>query len=1047
MILDCPYRCRVATLTTTLLLLGMVSSAWLNAQGTTTASVLGTVTDSAGAVVPNAPVQVKNTATDQVRQVATDAQGRYTIADLPVGTYEAQASAQGFQTTVRRGITLTVGAQAVVDFSLSVGQSQQTVTVEGQVSQVDTQSTAVSSYVEQRQINDLPLNGRNFTDLVALVPGVAAGSQIGQGGANLLYGVQNNFAVSGARSEGQAYLLDSTNIQGFWNHGSGSGVMGTTLGIEAIAEFSVLTNTYSAQFGGNGAVVNAVSRSGTNSLHGSAYEFLRNSALDARNFFDGVKPAFRQNQFGGSLGGPIKKDKLFFFVNDEELRKALGQTVVALVPDANAHNGIVNGVSVPINPAIAPILALYPLPTASAGPGVGTIREVDTTTGNENYLLARLDYTISGKDSLFVRYVRDYGDTILPFLGSPLPPRWPEIGATRNQFATIEYRRVLSPTLVNLLRFSFTRTRETDVQSKPDQASALDFFPERKQNGGVNITGLSSIGTSIFAPLLEVQNKFPVADDVVWTRGAHSLRFGATFDRVQSNFQQQGWWGGFYTFPSVTNFLQGSPSLFQGPEPGFTDSYRDFREREFDVYVHDEWKALPKLTLNIGVRYEYVTNPTTNVHQLNTILNPPFGTFTRVPNVFASNPAVKNIDPRIGIAWDPFGDHKTAIRSGFGIFYDPIRARSYASGYYFNPPYALAFVPLPAFPNPFPGALPPPAQLVGVDYHTDVTPHMYQWNFNIQRQLFESTTLTVGYVGSRGLHLYAARDVNPVLPTVVNGVSVFGVPRGTAAAPASGIVSNPRLNPAGAALNSEAPVGDSNYHSLQVGLNRRFSHGVQTQLSYTWSKCMDDASGTYGLEGGIPWSNPLNGSFDHGRCLFDRPQVFRLSGVYALPFKQNILVKGWQMSGGVTAQSGSPWNVTVGFDQAGNVVAGSERPNLVLPADTIINGSVNQYANPAGFSLPAAGTLGNMQRDFLSGPGTVDLDYALMKETPIKEQVRLQFRAEFFNLLNHANFALPNPNAFVQTANGGGAPNPTFGRITATTTSSRQIQFALKLLF
>jgi hypothetical protein len=334
-----------------------------------------------------------------------------------------------------------------------------------------------------------------------------------------------------------------------------------------------------------------------------------------------------------------------------------------------------------------------------------------------------------------------------------------------------------------------------------------------------------------------------------------------------------------------------------------------------------------------------------------------------------------------------------------------------------------------------------------VDYHTDVTPHMYQWNFNIQRQLFESTTLTVGYVGSRGLHLYAARDVNPVLPTVVNGVSVFGVPRGTAAAPASGIVSNPRLNPAGAALNSEAPVGDSNYHSLQVGLNRRFSHGVQTQLSYTWSKCMDDASGTYGLEGGIPWSNPLNGSFDHGRCLFDRPQVFRLSGVYALPFKQNILVKGWQMSGGVTAQSGSPWNVTVGFDQAGNVVAGSERPNLVLPADTIINGSVNQYANPAGFSLPAAGTLGNMQRDFLSGPGTVDLDYALMKETPIKEQVRLQFRAEFFNLLNHANFALPNPNAFVQTANGGGAPNPTFGRITATTTSSRQIQFALKLLF
>ena len=1039
------YCGRLALLSGLLIALGFITSSQLNAQGTAGASVLGTVTDSAGAVIPNASVRVRNVETDKAQQVTTDGQGRYTIADLPVGSYEVQASAQGFQTAVRRGITLTVGAQPLVDFSLAVGQSQQTVTVEGEVSQVDTVSTTVSSHVEQKQIEDLPLNGRNFTDLVALVPGVAAGSQVGNGGANLLYGVQNNFSVSGARSEGQAYLLDSTDIQGFWNHGSGSGVMGTTLGIEAVAEFSVLTNTYSAQFGGNGAVVNAVSKSGTNSFHGSAYEYFRNSALDARNFFDGSKvPPFRQNQFGGSVGGPIKKDKLFFFVNDEELRKALGQTVVALVPDANAHQGIVNGVSVPINPAIAPLLALYPLPTAPAGPGVGSIREVDTTAGNENYLLARVDYTMSAKDSLFVRYVRDFGDITMPFLGSPLPPRWPEVGSTRNQFSTVEYRRVVSPSVVNLFRVSFTRTRETDVQANPDQIPALDFFPGRKQNGGVNITGLSSLGTSIYAPLLEVQNKFPLADDVFWTRGAHSLRFGAAFSRVQSNFQQQGWWGGFYTFPSLTNFLLGSPSLFQGPEPGLTDSYRDFREIELDGYVQDEWKALPRLTINVGVRYEFVSNPTTNVHQLNAIMNPPFGTFTRVPNVFASNPALKNIDPRVGIAYDPFGDHKTSIRTGFGIFYDPIRARSYASGYYFNPPYALAFVPLPAFPNPFPGALPPPAELVGVDYHTAHTPHMYQWNFNIQRQLFESTTLTVGYVGSRGLHLYTARDVNPVLPAVVGGVQVFGVPRGGTAL---GILSNPRLNPAASALSSAAPVGDSSYHSLQVGLNRRFSHGVQTQLSYTWSKCMDNASGTYGLEGGIPWSDPLNGAFDRGRCLFDRPQVLRLSGVYALPFKQNILVKGWQMSGGLTAQSGAPWNVTVGFDQAGNVVAGSERPNLVKPADQIINGSVNQYADPTGFSLPAPGTLGNLQRDFLSGPGVVNLDYALMKETPIREHARLQFRAEFFNLLNHANFALPNASAFTQTANGGGTPNATFGRITATTTSSRQIQFALKILF
>src|SRR5215469_4046080 len=259
------FRARAAGM---LLMLGFVASGTLYAQGST-ASVLGTVTDSSGAVIPNASVQVKNVGTGQVQQAPADVQGRYTIADLPIGNYEAQASAPGFQTTVRPGISLTVGAQAVVDFSLSVGQSQQTVTVEAQVSQVDTLSAAVAAYVEQKQINDLPLNGRNFTDLVTLIPGVSGGSQIGNGGANLLYGTQNNFSVSGARSEGQAYLLDNTDIQGFWNHGSGSGVMGTTLGIEAISEFSVLTNTYSAQFGGNGAVVNAVSKSGTNEFHGS----------------------------------------------------------------------------------------------------------------------------------------------------------------------------------------------------------------------------------------------------------------------------------------------------------------------------------------------------------------------------------------------------------------------------------------------------------------------------------------------------------------------------------------------------------------------------------------------------------------------------------------------------------------------------------------------------------------------------------------------------------------------------------------------------------
>ena len=425
--------------------------------------------------------------------------------------------------------------------------------------------------MEQKQINDLPLNGRNFTDLVALVPGVSSGSQVGNGGANLLYGVENNFSVSGARSEGQAYLLDNTDIQGFWNHGSGSGVMGTTLGIEAIAEFSLLTNTYSAQFGGNGAVVNTASKSGTNSFHGSAYEFLRNSALDAAQLFrcgstkasvppesvrrqpgradqEGQAVLLRQRRRAAQVPGPdgdragSRRQRAQWNRQRRERRRQSRDRADSGALSAAHHD---------------------PAPAASA-PSRKWTRKPATRITSWRGSITRL----SNKDSLFVRYVRDCGDTTLPFLGSPLPPRWPEVGATRNQFATIEYRRVISPTLVNLLRFSFTRTRETDVQAKPDQTPALDFFPERGQNGGVNITGLSSIGTSIFAPLLEVQNKFPLADDVIWTHGAHSLRFGGSFSRVQSNFQQQGWWGGFYTFPSLTAFLQGIPEPLPGAGAG-----------------------------------------------------------------------------------------------------------------------------------------------------------------------------------------------------------------------------------------------------------------------------------------------------------------------------------------------------------------------------------------------------------------------------------------------------------------------------------------------
>ena len=467
----------------------------------TTATILGTVIDSSGAAIPGATVQVRNTGTGQTQEVQTDAQGRYRIPELGLGEYEIHASKEGFSTAVRTGVPLTVGSQTVVDFSLNIGQQQQTVTVEGAVSEVETTSAAVSNLVEQTQMRELPLNGRNFGELILLAPGVqavAAGTSF--------YGKTDNYSIAGSRPEGQAFLLDDVNVSGFWNHGTGSGALGTQLGLDAISEFQTLTNTYSAQFGGSGSVINAVTRSGTNSFHGSAYEFLRNSALDARNFFDPQNIApFRRNQFGGTFGGPIKKNKMFFFVNYEGLRQLLGETQVAFVPDANAHQGLLPCASAPgapcganglanvgVSPNVASTLALFPIPTNEIGGGIGSLTEVASQIGHENYLLARFDYSISTNDSLFMRYVRDTANLVEPFSGSSIP-LWPETDVTANHYATIEERHIISPTLINIARISFIRPEDSAAATAT--LAPLEYFPGR-ENGRV------TIGAASEAPVL-----------------------------------------------------------------------------------------------------------------------------------------------------------------------------------------------------------------------------------------------------------------------------------------------------------------------------------------------------------------------------------------------------------------------------------------------------------------------------------------------------------------------------------------------------------------
>ncbi len=990
-----------------------------------TAGLSGTILDSSGAAIPDATIVIRNTDTDISRSILSDSQGRYTVPDLPIGNYELRASKTGFQTTVRGGIVLTVGSLPVVDFQLPVGQAEQTVSVEADVSQVETSTASVSSLVNQQQMRELPLNGRNFEQLILLAPGAIS---YPAGGSSALIGRASTFSVSGARPEGHAILLDGENIQDWWQRGSGAQVTGTSLGVEAIAEFQTLTNTYSAEYGGNGAVINAVTKSGTNSFHGSAYDFLRNSALDARGFFDpNYVPAFRKNQFGGSVGGPVKRDKAFFFVNYEGLRQSLGTSTPVFVPTADSRATAV--------PVVQPILALYPLPTRDLGNGTGTVTEVASQVAHENYVLARFDYTISQKDSFFFRYVSDKADQVVP----SAIPLWPVDDNNHNQFSTLQERHLFSPTLLNQFSFSFSRPLETETE--PENTPVLQLFAGR-QDATISVTGLTPLGANFVNPFRFLQNKFTTSDDVLWTKGSHSLKFGVSFRRQQINAFSYTYWNGNYNFTGLQALLNATPILFTGAPDGQAYGNRDLRDIALTPYLQDDWKVSRRLTINIGLRYEFQSDPVEQHNNLNNIVDPPFGSgYTHVKHALRNNPSLKNLDPRFGFAYDIFGDHKTSLRGGFGIMHDPYQTYVYFSGYVGTPPFNSLNQSNPSFPVPFQGSgtsAPLPSLTFGTDYNINTTPYQIQWNLNIEREILRNTIVTVGYVGSRGVHLLAFRDYNPPVPTIdENGVYHFGF----------GNISNPRINPNFGTLVLTNPGSASRYNSFQMSVNHRLTNNFQAYLSYVFSRCVDGAY-TYGGLGGnngtSSWTNPYDGSVDKGLCSFDIRHNLTFNALYTLPFRGNRLVEGWQVSGIESYRTGVPFSITDGFDrglEANNF--STPRPNYVAGCDITAGQSVAHWYNPACFQLEPVGTLGNAGRNIGTAPGYTALDFAVLKSTKVTERVSAQFRAELFNILNHTNFSTPTVGAFT----GSGAPAANAGTITAIVGTSRQIQFALKVLF
>jgi hypothetical protein len=1104
----------------------------LNAQAT--AAISGTVTDSSGAAMADAQVQAKNNGTGITATTTTDTQGRFRFSDLAIGDYTLTSSKMGFQTVARSGITLTVGSQPVADFQLPVGAQTQTVTVEGQVSQVETQSTAVGALVEGKEIRDLPLNGRNFTQLLTLAPGVTQIPLGAPGAGSTFYGNGVKYSIAGSRPSGQAFLLDDQDMVNFWNNGPGAGGLGTALGVEAIAEFQTLTNTYSAQFGGNGAVINASSRSGTNAFHGTAFEFLRNNKLEDRNFFDNgsTAPTFRRNQYGGSIGGPIKKDKIFFFATYEGLESTQIFTNIVTVPDQCAHQFLtstlvpgvcgapapqtllVNNVPTPspystnlsVRQAVQATMALFPNTAynellAGGNPsGTGQAFVANPNIGNEKYLLGRVDYTLSDKDSLFVRYVMDRATRNF----TTNIPLWPELDTTRDNFISVEERRIISARLVNLAHVGFSRTWEAanvygsptvsgvtgNVLSGPGVLAGVTVTPGTIASPGYHplqffgtaagredgtlatFSGLTAPGASTTLPFYLVPNKFQMGDDVIWTSGAHSLKIGGNATRLRENTWAPFVVGGNWTFASLSSattggFLQGVASQVQGQVSDIqnptADATKDYRYWVFNLYAEDQWKISSKITLNAGIRYSPTTVIGETRHLMYNLINPPYGQFVPVTQESGSNPSLRNWDPRVGLAIDPFNDHKTSIRASFGMFHNVLYSRDL--NYWLQPPFLTATQTAAQgllYPNLFsnlgPGSgaitIPTNGSLSitnGDFYGVSDTPYQMQWNFNVQREVMANTVATVGYIGSHNLHMFVQTDFNPPTACIAPGGSCFYNGRPTFITAPSGGATNPRVNPAYNSLQLADNLGDSHYDALQASLNRRFSHNWQAQVSYTFSKSIDNGSGTYGLDGGGLASNPYNIGLDRGLSNFNRENNFRISSIYAIPLHvkgfAGQVVNGWQITGVFTYLSGAPLNTTSATNRVFTGTGqNAGRPDVVAGCDLYSGQSLHGlWYNPSCFTLQPPGTYGNAGRDLVIGPNLWNLDDSLTKDwkvTKISETFAVQFRAEAFNILNHPSFQNPNGTVFAGTA-----LNASAGKITATNSLPRQVQLALKITF
>jgi hypothetical protein len=1039
---------------------------WLHAQGTVT--IYGTVTDAGGGAVVGTTVTATNTATGSSRRGASGADGGYVISQLPIGVYTVTAESPGFKKFVQDQIRVEVDENRRVNVQFQVGAVTESITVQAEAAQVETRSGSLHEVIDSARIVELPLNGRNPLQLQYLVAGA---------GGIVTAGQEENDSVSinGSRPNSNNYTLDNAD-----NHDPYFNTPSIFPNPDALEEFSLQTSSYSADHGRNaGAVMNAVTRSGTNQLHGTLFEFVRNEDFNARNFFSNSVPPFKRNQFGGTVGGPIRKDKTFFFASYQQTAErsspgALSPTVLTAAQRIGDFSALKTALKDPLggvfpnnmipasrqNQAALNFLnAFVPLPNTATG----AYTYASQSKIDDDQVIAKVDHSFSAKNQLSGRflYSRNNNDQIANNISLP---GFLALIAYRNWSGAVTDNYVISARLVNTFTFGFNDIRRDQESIVPGNKSWTDFgagfvraFP------GDTVIGFDTLVSGYFEPqarypLHHYRKSFQFSDGVSWMLGSHFLKTGADIRRdmlyLHEDFETdpQVTFNGTFSGNAAADLLLGRPSQFTQIAPNINQP----RTTEIGVYVQDDWKVSRRLTLNLGLRWDPffpfadLTNKFSQVRlgQQSTVYpNAPAGYVfpgdAGVPTATVHND-LRNWGPRFGFAYDPTGSGRTSIRGGYGVFYSQTReqANNQVSN---NQPFSIRLVvnnpsgglnnPYSDSGNPFPFTAPTTAQQASaykyllplgvIEWDPNFRDaRVQQWNFTIQHELFSSWVMTAAYAGSKGNHLFIQNELNP---------AIFG-------APGSTVDARRLYYPTFSSITDMLSAGNSTYHSLQITVNKKLTRGLTVLANYTWSKFLDNGSG----DGAAP-ANPYNLRVEKGLSDQDIPQHFVASFIWQAPSLKNRsrlvreTIGGWEINGIATLQSGAPFTITAGKDNSGAAV-NHDRANLVgdwrISGDRSKAAIIQEYFNIAAFAPNAGGTFGTAGRDILRGQFRENLDFGAIKNFPVTERQKLQVRAEAFNLFNHANLGNPNGNL---TA-------PTFGRIT-TASAPRVLQLALKYMF